>query len=98
MTSATSEGAQGIFSKGTFLKSVHSEEKDEACLVFLVKSFTKSVHRGGVNKKLALSLQLQTDQILKNDDQMFIFCLSYLMTTVGPHCLRHLTVFRSGQV
>ena len=45
----TSEGAQGIFSKITFLKSVHSKEKDEACLGFLVKIFTKSVHRGGVN-------------------------------------------------
>jgi hypothetical protein len=46
-TSATSEGAQGIFSKITFLKSVHSKEKDVACLGFLVKIFTKSVHRGG---------------------------------------------------
>jgi hypothetical protein len=48
LTSATSEGAQGIFSKITSLKSVHSKEKDEACLGFLVKFFTKSVHRGGV--------------------------------------------------
>jgi hypothetical protein len=48
VTSATSEGAQGIFSKITFLKSVHSKEKDKACLDFLVKIFTKSVHRGGV--------------------------------------------------
>ena len=30
MTSATSEGALGIFSKISFLKSVHSNEKDEA--------------------------------------------------------------------
>ena len=50
MTSATSEGAQGIFSKITFLKSVHSKEKDGAYLGFLVKNFTKSVHRGGVYK------------------------------------------------
>ena len=28
---------KGIFSKITFLKSVHSKEKDEACLGFLVK-------------------------------------------------------------
>ena len=42
----TSEGAQGIFSKITFLKSVHPKENDEACLGFLVKFFTKSVHRG----------------------------------------------------
>ena len=48
-TSATSEGAQGIFSKITFLKLVHSKETDEACLGVLVKIFTKSVHRGGVN-------------------------------------------------
>ena len=32
-----------------FLKSVHSKEKDEACLSFLVNIFTKSVHRGGVH-------------------------------------------------
>ena len=37
-----------IFFKSTFLKSVHSKEKDEACLGFLVKNFTKSVHRGEV--------------------------------------------------
>jgi hypothetical protein len=49
LTSATSEGAQGIFSKVAFLKSVHSKEKDEACLGFLVKIFTKSLHRGGVS-------------------------------------------------
>jgi hypothetical protein len=48
-TSATSEGAQRIFSKVTFLKSVHSKEKDEACLGFLVKVFTESLHRGIVS-------------------------------------------------
>ena len=32
----------------TFLKSVHSKEKDEACLGFLEEIFTKFVHRGGV--------------------------------------------------
>ena len=42
------EGAQWIFSKITFFKSVHSKEKDEACLGFLENIFTKSVHRGGV--------------------------------------------------
>ena len=47
-TSATSEGAQGIFSKITFLKSVRSNEKDEVCHSFVVKIFTKSLHRGGV--------------------------------------------------
>ena len=49
LTSATSEWAQGIFSKIIFLKSVHSKEKYEACLSLLVKIFTKSVHRGGVS-------------------------------------------------
>ena len=38
-TSATSEGAQGIFSKITFLKSVRSNEKDEVCHSFVVKIF-----------------------------------------------------------
>ena len=47
-TSATSEGAQGIFSKITFLKSVHSNEKDEVCHSFVVEIFTKSLHKGGV--------------------------------------------------
>ena len=46
--SATSERGKGIFSKITFLKSVHSSEKDELCPGFEVKIFTKSVHRGGV--------------------------------------------------
>ena len=41
----------GIFSKITFLKSVHSKEKDEACISFLVNIFTKSVHRKGVIEK-----------------------------------------------
>ena len=33
-------------------------------------------------KKLALNLQLQTIQILTNDVQMLILCLSYFITTV----------------
>ena len=37
----TSEGAQGIFSRNTFLKSVHSKEKDEACFGFLKSSRNK---------------------------------------------------------
>jgi hypothetical protein len=48
VTSATSEWAQGIFSKITFLKSVRSNEKDEVCHSFLVEIFTKSLNRGGV--------------------------------------------------
>ena len=49
LTSRTSEGAQWFFSKITFLKSVHSKEKDEVCHNFIVKIFTKSLHRGGVS-------------------------------------------------
>ena len=33
-------------------------------------------------QKLAVSSQLQTYQILKNDDQMLILCLSYFITTL----------------
>ena len=47
-TSATSERGKGMFSKITFLKSVHSSKKDELCPGFEVKILTKSVHRGGV--------------------------------------------------
>ena len=56
-TSATSEGAQGIFSKITFLKSVRSNKKDEVCHSYLVKIFTKSLHRGGVDNKRQLKLE-----------------------------------------
>ena len=34
------------------------------------------------NKKLALDSRLEAYQILTNDDQMLIFCLSYFITTV----------------
>ena len=44
-----------MFSKITFLKSVLSNEKDEACFGFLEEIFTKSVHRGGVMCHLLLS-------------------------------------------
>ena len=63
----TSEGSQEIFSKVTYLKSVHSKEKDEACLSFLVKFFTKSLHRGGVGglyldgKKMLAPLNLEIE-------------------------------------
>ena len=53
-TSVTSERAQGFFSKITFLKSVHSSEKDELCPGFEVKIFTKSVHRGEVRGNEAI--------------------------------------------
>jgi hypothetical protein len=49
VTSATSKRGKGNFSKITFLKSVHCNEKDELCPVFEVNIFTKSLHRGGVN-------------------------------------------------
>ena len=39
-STTTSKGAQGIFSKITFLKSVLSKEKDEVFHSFLVKIFT----------------------------------------------------------
>ena len=40
VTSLTYEGAQWIFSKISFLKSVHEIEKDELSHVFLVKHLT----------------------------------------------------------
>ena len=66
-TSATSEGAQGIFSKITFLKSVRSNEKDEVCHSFVVKIFTKSLHRGGVNSEKS------GPQLLEPDPKHVIF-------------------------
>merc|ERR1712051_359386 len=65
-TSATSERSKGMFSKITFLKSVHSSEKDELCPGFKVKILTKSVHRGGVFFKLAV--RLRTSEASKNQD------------------------------
>ena len=40
------------------------------------------MHKRQNNKKLALNSQLQTYQILKNDDQIVILRLSYFITTV----------------
>ena len=40
-------------------------------------------YKGQANKKLILNSQLQTHQILTNDDQMLILCLSYFITTVS---------------
>ena len=37
-------------------------------------------------KKFSLNSQLQPYQILTNDDQMLIFCLSYFITTVSGRC------------
>ena len=47
--SATSNGAQGNFSKSVILNSVHSKETNEVCLGFLVKIFHKSPRRGDVD-------------------------------------------------
>ena len=57
-TSASSEGAQWIFSK-----SGRSNEKDEACLSFIREIFTKSVHRGGVIVIAGTDLCLQSDRV-----------------------------------
>ena len=56
LASETSEGAQGFFSKITFLKSEVSNENDEVCYGFLVNIFTKSLFTGGVDEVLVLSL------------------------------------------
>ena len=45
-----------MFSKITFVKSVRSKEKDEACHSFLENIFTKSVHRGGVKNVKVMRL------------------------------------------
>ena len=58
VTSASSEGAQWIFSK-----SGRSNEKDEACLSFIREIFTKSVHRGGVIVIAGTDLCLQSDRV-----------------------------------
>ena len=57
-----------MFSKITFLKSVHSKEKDEACLGFLEEIFTKSVHRGGVSSARFDPVQLGSAPSLLIDD------------------------------
>jgi hypothetical protein len=49
LTSATSEGAQAIFSKNTFLKSKLSNKKDEVCHGSKVKIFTKCLCTGEGN-------------------------------------------------
>ena len=55
---------------------MHSKEKDEACLSFLVNIFTKSVHRGGVRGLLLKGLLLKglflKGLLLKTNDLMKI--------------------------
>ena len=41
----------GNFLKKYIFESVHSKEKEKACLGFLVKFFTKSIHSGGVTEE-----------------------------------------------
>ena len=48
--------------------------------VFFLKTKRYKYHK---NKKFTLNSQLQTYQILTNDDQMLILCLSYVITTVS---------------
>ena len=55
------------------------------------------------NKKLALNSQLETYQILRNDDQMLIFCLSYFVTTefsgtLGLEIFHFYTRMATGQI
>ena len=47
----------------------------------------------GDDEKLALNTQLQTIQIVANDVQMLILCLSYFITTVHLLLLRHLFTY-----
>ena len=47
------------------------------------------------SKKLALNLQLQTYQILTNDDQMLILCLSYFIATVQDLFWGEISAFSS---
>ena len=56
LTSATSEGAQGIFSKNTFLKSEFSNENDEICHIFEVEIFTKTLLKRGVLRLLKIEI------------------------------------------
>ena len=67
----TSEGAQGIFSKTTFFKSVHSNKKDEVCHSFIREISTKYLHRGGVNCLHGLDIYLVN---VKTRDDGAIFC------------------------
>ena len=48
LTSTTSEGAQAIFSKNTFLKSEGFNKKDELSHGFLVNIFNKTLCAGAV--------------------------------------------------
>ena len=55
-------------------------------MIYLTPIVSKLKKTSGINppkvKKFALNSQLQTVQILTNDVQMLIFCLSYFTTAV----------------
>ena len=53
------------------------------CLLFITVLSDPPWYKHQKYKKLTLNSPLQTHQILTNDDQMIIFCLSYLITTVN---------------
>ena len=76
-TSASSEGAHGIFSKITFSKSVRSNEKDEVCHSFIREIFTKSLHRGGVilfrQLKVSTCVQNQPNKLDFKKDNFQLF-------------------------
>ena len=51
-------------------------------LIPIVSSAKSKWYKPPQNKKMTLNSQLLTVQILANDEQMLIFCLSYFITTV----------------
>ena len=51
-------------------------------MIWLSPIVSKSKSKGYKPQKIALNSQLQPYQILTNDDQMLILCLSYFITTV----------------
>ena len=69
-TSATSGGAQRIFSKLTFLKSVRSNEKEEVSHSFLVDIFTKSLNRGGVTVPWLYAFQVKNKKTKTYKDSL----------------------------
>ena len=58
LTSETSDGAQGTFSKIRFLISGQTNEKDELCFGFVVKIYTKSLCIVGVSSILLSPSQI----------------------------------------
>ena len=67
LTSVISEGAQGIFSKVTVLRSERSNKKDDECHSFLVKISTKYLFTGCVSS--ARGFKIQCVLINKSEDK-----------------------------